>query len=143
MTIQGAFGLTLQAKIRALAVGIISNSYDISPMGDLEFRAVVGIDAPDALEIKRQTVLPTATKLVNLTAEIDMNTRDTNTLLNLRSNGVTKNLSVVIPAGLTGTFTDPANSDTLVLGDLINYQTIFVGGSGAISIVSASMELTG
>lgn len=139
---QNVFGLPLQAKAKIPSVGIIANSYDIDQLADLEFRAVVGFASSDATEIRRQSVLPTLAKLRNLTVEIDMNTRDVTTFINLRVNGVNGNLSAVIPASLSGTFTDSINSDNVFFGDLINYQTIFLVGSGAIFIVSASMEST-
>ena len=116
----------------------MANSYEHESPSDTEFLAVVGISTKAGVENDRHTVMPNGFTLRDLTVEIQINTSGQITNLNLRINAVNGNLSVAIPAGLTGTFTDGVNTDAVVQGDLIDYQVILNGGS-AITFDSASM----
>ena len=117
---------------------IMANSYEHESPADTEFLAVVGISTKAGVENDRHTVMPNAFTLRDLTVEIQINTSAQITNLNLRINAVNGNLSVSIPAGLTGTFTDGVNTDAVVQGDLIDYQVLLNLGS-AITFDSASM----
>lgn len=55
-----------------------------------------------------------------------------------RLNGANGNLSVSIGAGLTGSFTDASNTQTIAAGDDYNYQVITPNTSGSITVRCAN-----
>jgi len=120
---------------------IMANSFEHEAPADTEFLATVGISTKAGVENDRHTVIPDSFTMSDLTAEIQINSSAQTTNLNLRINATNGNLSVAIPAGLTGTFTDAVNTDALVMGDLIDYQVILNGGS-SITFDSASMVVS-
>lgn len=69
------------------------------------------------------------------------------TTITFRKNGANGNSSVTVPAGLTGTFADTTNTDSLVSGDKYNAQvstaaggtgSLTFGGIGVVASVSGS-----
>lgn len=54
-------------------------------------------------------------------------------IISLRNNGVSVNNTITIPQGTTGEFEDTSNTDTIIVGDLINYQALGGGGTGSFT----------
>ena len=66
------------------------------------------------------------------------------TTVRSRKNSGNGNQSVSIGAGVTGTFEDNANSDSLVSGDYINSQSVAGAGTSIrISVIAYKLESTG
>ena len=114
-----------------------------------------GLSASDTIFI---SLNPTASQIANTTeSAYQVRIYDTLTVNNLlvrcQTNGITGsstirtrkntangNLSVAIAGGSTGVFQDITNSDSLVSGDLYNYQA--VGGAGGTSLTAHIISLT-
>jgi len=119
----------------------MANCYDLESPSDLDFLAIVGITTKDSIENHRQIVMPQNLTLQRLSCQISVNASIASTNLNLRVNGVTVNSSVLIGAGLTGTFQDLVNTDNLLNGDLTNYQVVIAPTGSTIEFISASVQV--
>lgn len=88
------------------------------------------VQTPGESEV--QSKISQSLKWSNLATYISLNTRTTTTTVVSRVNGVNGNQTLFIPTLTSGAFEDTTNSDQLVNGSLINYQTTLATGSGAL-----------
>jgi len=136
--------LTDEIEIEAgtvLRLSQMANCYDTEEPANLDFLAIVGITAKATIEIERQIIMPQPLTFQRLSCQIDLNPSIVSTNLTMRINGVDGNLSIVIGAGLTGSFQDLVNTDVVANADLCNYQVTFGATGTAISFVSASVQV--
>lgn len=68
------------------------------------------------------------------------NTRSTTTTFRIRINGVNGNSLVSVGAGVTGFLVDTTNSDVVNDGDLVSWQSVNGGSSGAITLNAVSAK---
>lgn len=71
---------------------------------------------------------------------VSANTRDANITGRLRVNGANVNLSVTITSATTGLFEDTANTDAVVVNDLVNHIYVTAGTAGTVTIQTAKIE---
>lgn len=88
-----------------------------------------------------QTEAQIAFTLANLFARANTNTLDGATTVRSRKNTANGNLLISIGAGLTGSFEDTTNSDSIVATDLVNYQVVSGGTVGSITLNIMGSEL--
>lgn len=89
-------------------------------------------------EAKRQFIARDSYTLSKLFVRVTANTITASSTVRSRVNTANGNQSVSIGAGTTGTFQDTLNSDTLVDGDLFNYQA--VGGATGTNLTFTVMS---
>jgi len=80
-------------------------------------------------EAYEQFRVPADMTVKNLFVRAYANTHDVDDVIRTRVNGANGNCSVTIGAGLTGTFEDLVNSDSLSADDLFCYQGVFANGT--------------
>jgi hypothetical protein len=113
------------------------------PLTGKRYNALSGSLESYKVEAPAQTLVRDSYTLTNLFVRVTANTATANTTVTSRINGGNGNLIVTIPAGMTGTFEDTCNSDTLVSGDLVNsLVTVGKGGTVSISLISFILKST-
>jgi hypothetical protein len=135
-------GALRRVDVSDLIQVLIMNNYADKDPADDEFLAVVGERDGQNNEIERQTPVPEACLLRKMSLFVNANGENSATDWNFRINGANGNQTISIPAATTGFFRDVTNTDTVAVGDLINYQitnltdeNIFLGGSSMVATV--------
>lgn len=77
----------------------------------------------------------------NFFVRISANSVNGASTLRTRNNGANGNLSVSVAANTTGIFEDTVNSDSYVIGDLVNYEIVTGGTSGTMTINIMALQL--
>ena len=80
--------------------------------------------------------------LTLLDANVPTNTVNGTTTITLRDSGISSALVVSIGSSATGLFQDSAHSDSVSVGDELNYQIVSGGTSGAITIAAIAMLMS-
>lgn len=88
-----------------------------------QFAGLVGTIAPTATEIVHQLKVKTAGVLEKFCFVVSINGRSATSTVGSRVNGANGALTVSVGSGATGTFEDTTHSDTVVVGDLINWYS--------------------
>ena len=128
---------TLQDTASNLAILASTSSPNLSADG---LFPVSGISDARTPESNSQYPFRAATTLSNMRIRISANTRDGTSTVRTRVNGANGAQSVSIAANTTGTFEDSTNTDTVVAGDLVNYQLAIGGTIGSMSIAVAQLR---
>lgn len=97
------------------------------------FPVIGGLSASSGTEANAQTKIKSAGTFKNFSLVVNTNTRDSNTTYRFRKNSANGNLIIVVGAAATGTFEDTANTDAVVVNDVVNYSCILDAGTGAIA----------
>lgn len=107
------------------SIGLLNISS--ASIADTQFLSVLGRAAFEgsATEANAQAKINTDGVLKNFYLVVQNNSRTNDTILKLRKNGAFGNITVTIPAGLTGEFEDTTHTDNVSVGDLIclSYST--------------------
>ncbi len=92
----------------------------------------------------QRSYVDTATTLSNMAVYISANTRTSQTGFRTIINGSAGNLSISISASTTGYFEDTSNTDSLVAGDLWQFQRVTNTGTGSIThtIIACEQEFS-
>jgi len=98
-------------------------------------------EVPATTESDVAFVFRTTATITHFTVIVRANTCNGASTSRTRKNAGNGNQSVSIAATTTGTFTDAANSDSVVSGDSFNHQFVIGGSSGAIAANSIYSEL--
>ena len=93
---------------------------------------------PSADRAVGNTSIPIAGTVSNLYANIGLNGTTTPVVLTVYKNGVNTGLTVTIPAGTTGVFTDLVDSFTVAVGDTIGLQTVI----SAMDVIGLTANIT-
>ena len=101
---------------------------------------IAGYSAGNATEAQAQVKLPKAGVIRNGVWRITSNSRDGDSTLTLRLNGVDTTLVVTALDSTTGTFKDTTHSVTIAADDLVCWKSIRGGSGGGISQASAQCE---
>lgn len=109
-----------------------------------QYQALSSLGSTQTTEASEQHKIRLSGTLENLFANISVNSLNTaTTTIRTKINGAAGAQSVAIGAGLTGVFEDTTNTDAVVAGDLVNYQTSTgAGGTGALSYGNIGCDLT-
>jgi hypothetical protein len=101
-------------------------------LGETDFQPLVGLGSKQLTETTVQFKIKATGTLRNLFANFFVNdTTTAATTITTRKNTAAGGQSISIGAGLTGMFEDTSGTDSVVSGDLVNYQTaVAAGGSG-------------
>jgi len=92
----------------------------------------LGIHSATTIETLHDQTIRTAGTFSNLSCTVKVNSTGISTL-NLRKNLANGNQSISIPSSATGFFEDVSNTDTVVAGDVFDFQ--LVSGSGGVTTV--------
>lgn len=111
--------------------------------GSTQYQALAGLGSTQTTEASEQHKIRITGQLRFLYANIAVNSLSTaSTTIRTRKGGANGAQSVVIGAGLTGVFEDTSNTDSVITGDLVNYQTVVAApGTGTISYGNVGCEL--
>lgn len=125
--------------VRYEALGLGST---VAP-GNTQYQSLTGLGSTQATEANEQHKIRLTGTLKRLFANIATNSLTTaTTTIRTRVNGANGAQSVSIGAGLTGVFEDTSNTDSVVSGDLVNYQTVVAaGGAGTLTYGNIGCEL--
>lgn len=125
--------------VRYQATGIATT---VAP-GNTQYQPLSGTGSTQTTEANVQHKIRLTGTLRRLFANISTNSLTTaTTTIRTRVNGANGAQSVSIGAGLTGIFEDTSNTDAVVSGDLINYQTVVAaGGAGTLTYGNIGSEL--
>lgn len=100
---------------------------------------IMGIQRVLTVEARAEFLFRSASTLSKLYVVVSANSRSDATTVRLRKNGANGNQLVTIPAGATGAFEDPVNSDSfLISGDTAATQVVTGAGAGSITITLIS-----
>lgn len=124
-------------KYQAIGVGTTA-----AP-GNTHYQPLAGLGSSHTTEANMQHKIRLTGTLRRLFANITVNSLTTaTTTIRTRINGANGAQSVSIGAGLTGIFEDTSNTDAVVSGDLVNYQTVVAaGGAGTLTYGNVGCEL--
>ena len=67
---------------------------------------------------------------------VSVNTETSSNVIVMRKNGANANLTMTVPGSTTGIFEDTANSDTVSVGDLFNWNTTSLSGTTTGTVLS-------
>lgn len=87
-------------------------------------------------------VIPADGVLSNLSCRVTVNAKAGSMTLRSRVNGAFGNQTMTIGAGATGTFEDTTNTDTIVSGDVVNFQ-LTMSGSGNLTMTRVTAMFVG
>lgn len=91
-------------------------------------------------ELSGQTTFRKAGTLKNLAVYVSANARTTNTVIRSRKNLAAGNQVVTFGSGITGWLEDTTNSDTIAVGDELDYQTVTSTGTQTLTMQSCSCD---
>jgi hypothetical protein len=132
---------TLEA---AIDIPILCACHTLSGYGPgTRYFPIVGMCQPHATEARTQYLFRIPAILSNFRVVVSSNTLAGATTMRTRRNGGNGNQSVNIPAGATGAFEDAVNTDSIVNGDLVDYEQIAGGVGGSISVYILQVKSTG
>jgi hypothetical protein len=86
-----------------------------------------------ATESDQQILFRSTGTLSKLYVRVITNTNVNAITFTIRKNGANGNLNLSIGAGVTGTFEDSTNTDTVAAGDKLNYQSTNGGATGTMT----------
>lgn len=121
------------------AFAVLLQSYNTTAAGNNQFFSIIGSDNGNATEVNRQAPIPFGPIIfLRFTLTVSINNLVNPAVWFFRKNSADGNSNITIPAGITGTFQDLTNQDTMAVADLVSYQYRETGGAGAATIVGAS-----
>ena len=93
-------------------------------------------------EVNWQITSRTAGTLSKLWLFVDSNSITASSTFRTRKNGANGNISVSIPASTSGEFEDTTNTDSVAVGDEINFQSV-TGSSGSLMFFKSTRIIWG
>jgi len=108
------------------------------------FCHVAGDIGLETVENSVKAQIDIAGTLKNLQVGVSVNGRSTSTVVTVRKNNGNGNQTITIPASTTGFFEDVTNTDSIAVGDDINYTIIMGTGTGTfgVRIITSTFETT-
>jgi hypothetical protein len=76
----------------------------------------------------------------NMYLHVNTNSRTSTSTVQFRKNGTNANLTLSIAAATTGIFEDTTHTDSIVSGDLTNFEVVLGTGTGTLNIFNAGVE---
>lgn len=98
------------------------------------FYFLAGTLSNETTEAQTQFKFKTAGTLKRLCFYTRTNSRADTTEVRTRINSTNGSMLVSVPSSTTGQFQDSSNTDTIAIGDLVNYTAIPGGGAGSITL---------
>ena len=109
------------AGVGASVLGVSNVTNNLSSAGATTYVPPYG--GLSTVQTQSQMVMPTGGIITNLYVQIYTNGSTTNGSITLNVNGVNSALTVAIPLGTTGLFSNLVNSVTVLQGDLIQFES--------------------
>lgn len=132
-----------EAAANTVTIPTCANSgRDWSALGTTTFWPFNGLLLNDLTETNVQAKSPVAGTVAFMSMSVATNARTTTTTLAFRKNGVTGAGLVSVGAGVTGVITDTTNTDTIAVGDFVNYTGTLGTGVGAFTTRLFNNHLT-
>ena len=121
---------------------IIASGFNALNANLTRYLNLFGNSSFDTTEANKKHNIRPAGVLSNLTVQVTGNGVTAASTLRLRKNGANGNQSVSITASTSGTFTDASNTDSIAVGDDLNYS-IVTGATGTnMNFVAYSLVFT-
>lgn len=119
-----------------------NNGFAIATASATRFGAFYGSTAADTASVDSTVGITCrmAGTLQNLYAYSLANARTTTTTINSRVNSANGNLTLSIGAGVTGSFEDTVNTDTIAVNDLINWSSVTSTGTETLGVETISAD---
>lgn len=118
---------------------LLGGAYKQSTANTTQYWSVVGSVAGSTSEFANSIPIPNAGKVSKLSVGIISNTLSGGPMtVNLRKNGVTTGITLQVPAGTSGIFSDFVNEETIAVDDTVCLQTV-PPATGTFYIASVSL----
>jgi hypothetical protein len=130
---------------------VMTNAYSILGVGFQKiflpsalYHPIGGGGSSSSVESYAFYTIRTSTTLDKFRVYVSSNTCDANNIFYTRINGVNGNLTVTVIAGTTGEFADTVNSDSIAVGDNLNFISSGSGaGSGYTEVIQIRSNSAG
>lgn len=121
---------------------LVANQGLTSSLTDMRYMVITGFIASNATEANSQQDVNISGTFRNMYTYVSANTKAGTSNFRIRINGASGNCVVSVGAGLTGSFEDTANSDTITANDDLNFaRDLTSSGAGSITWVIIAGEL--
>lgn len=121
---------------------VLGNNF-FAPSANTTYYVCIGgyLKYNETTETNVSVVTGLAGQLESMFVRLLINTRSSTTTFGTRINGSNGNVTVTAAGSTTGTFSDTSNTDSISIGDTINYYMTTGSGSGNLSLLIMSVDL--